>query len=288
MHMLGSLRRKLGLPVSLGTATALGATLMVALPAGAQAADDRSPEGEVGVSEASVSRTLENLDKVDDSLLIAPTKSAEAGPGEVDLGTGSVHVPIAPEKGVTLTDESGQDVRISLPYAAQAGQAKALDRGGVTYPGDQSATSVIVGEVGVQMITTIRGVDAPTTYPYDLSLDSGQSIQLADGGAEVVNADGSVAFVVAPAWAKDANGRDVPTHFEVAGSVLTQVVDHPSAENLAYPVVADPLVLPFWAWKCLAGLGIRSSDIIKIATMGSLNSVAAAFGRAAVACITGK
>ena len=288
MHLLGSLRRRLGLPVSLGTATALGATLMIALPAGAQAADDRSPEGGAGVSAASDSQTLENRDTVAGSLLIAPAESAEAGPGDMDLGSGSVHVPTALEQGVTLTDESGQDVKISLPYAAQAGQAKVLDRGGVTYPGDQSANSVIVGEVGVQMITTISGVDAPTTYPYDLGLDSGQSIQLADGGAEVVNADGTVAFVVAPAWARDANGRDVPTHYEVDGSVLTQVVDHPSAENLAYPVVADPLVLPFWAIKCLAGLGLKSSDIIKIATLGSPNSIAAAFGRAAVACVTGK
>lgn len=40
-------------------------------------------------------------------------------------------------------------------------------------------------------------------------------------------------------WAFDANGTPVPTHYEVQGSTLVQVVDHTGA-GIAYPVVADP------------------------------------------------
>lgn len=40
-------------------------------------------------------------------------------------------------------------------------------------------------------------------------------------------------------WARDANGAEVPTHFEVEGNVLTQVVEHKSGE-FAYPITADP------------------------------------------------
>lgn len=40
-------------------------------------------------------------------------------------------------------------------------------------------------------------------------------------------------------WARDAHGVAVPTHFEVEGNVLTQVVEHKSG-NYAYPIVADP------------------------------------------------
>ncbi|MBM0262830.1 hypothetical protein [Corynebacterium macginleyi] len=40
-------------------------------------------------------------------------------------------------------------------------------------------------------------------------------------------------------WARDAKGVEVPTHFEVQGNVLTQVVEHKSGD-FAYPITADP------------------------------------------------
>ncbi|WP_315636676.1 MULTISPECIES: hypothetical protein [Microbacterium] len=43
-----------------------------------------------------------------------------------------------------------------------------------------------------------------------------------------------------PAWAKDAAGNDVPTHYELAGNTLTQVVEHEELTEGQYPVVADP------------------------------------------------
>lgn len=43
-------------------------------------------------------------------------------------------------------------------------------------------------------------------------------------------------------WALDANGKPVPTHYEVNGTTLTQVVEH--AAGTAYPVVADPSYWP--------------------------------------------
>lgn len=42
-----------------------------------------------------------------------------------------------------------------------------------------------------------------------------------------------------PAWAVDAKGASVPTHFEADGNVLRQVVSHTSAK-VTCPVVADP------------------------------------------------
>ncbi|WP_257131989.1 hypothetical protein [Bacillus toyonensis] len=41
-----------------------------------------------------------------------------------------------------------------------------------------------------------------------------------------------------PAWAKDANGNPVSTHYKVEGNKLIQVVDFD--ENTAFPVIADP------------------------------------------------
>ncbi|WGH89964.1 hypothetical protein QDX23_07405 [Auritidibacter ignavus] len=43
-----------------------------------------------------------------------------------------------------------------------------------------------------------------------------------------------------PAWSVDANGVELPTHFEIDGNTLTQVVDTSDAQ---FPVVSDPLPL---------------------------------------------
>src|SRR5690606_35224627 len=42
-------------------------------------------------------------------------------------------------------------------------------------------------------------------------------------------------------WAIDAEGRQVPTRYEVDDEGVTQVVDH-RAGDFAYPIVADPKV----------------------------------------------
>ncbi len=52
------------------------------------------------------------------------------------------------------------------------------------------------------------------------------------------DAGGFVGGVASP-WAFDANGVSVPTHFEVSGAKLTQVVDHQSGD-FVYPISADP------------------------------------------------
>ena len=62
-------------------------------------------------------------------------------------------------------------------------------------------------------------------------------LPLTDGGAVIVDSEGVVVAVVAPAWAVDANGQAVPTHYRIDGTTLVQVIDHHGA---AYPVVGDP------------------------------------------------
>ncbi|WP_203757820.1 hypothetical protein [Cellulomonas chitinilytica] len=102
---------------------------------------------------------------------------------------------------------------------------------------------------GARVLTVLSSKDAPSTYTYGL----------ADGVVPVINPDGSatltvpvgaatvidLATVQAP-WAKDAEGRRVPTHFESTADGLVQVVEHAGAD-LTYPVVADPHVDLNWA-----------------------------------------
>jgi hypothetical protein len=97
---------------------------------------------------------------------------------------------------------------------------------------------------GLQVLVVIDGADAPSEYRFDMSVPAGATlVATADGGAEVVGADGQVVAGVAPAWALDADGQPVPTRYRIEGTTLVQVIDHHGA---AYPVVGDPKYT--WGW----------------------------------------
>ncbi|WP_156784095.1 hypothetical protein [Corynebacterium timonense] len=63
-----------------------------------------------------------------------------------------------------------------------------------------------------------------------------------------------MALIDAP-WARDAAGKVLPTHYEVAGDTFTQVVEV-NQPDVAYPIEADPRVnelLPIsWTEKSVA------------------------------------
>ncbi len=93
--------------------------------------------------------------------------------------------------------------------------------------------------VSVVAVLTKEGADEVS---FDLSLNGGSIEKAADGALLVTRmtpAGASVSAVIAPPWAKDASGKALPTHYEVAGATLIQNVDTTGAQ---YPVVADPTI----------------------------------------------
>ena len=61
-----------------------------------------------------------------------------------------------------------------------------------------------------------------------------------DGYFAILDSEGLPVAMIEPAWALDANGEAVDTHYEVAGNELVQIVNHGDGD--AYPIVADPAV----------------------------------------------
>jgi len=91
---------------------------------------------------------------------------------------------------------------------------------------------------GTQVLIGIDSAAAPATYDFGLGGDV-LPLPAADGGIDLVGPDGGVVAQVERPWAVDAEGRHVPTRYEVRGSTIRQVVDH-RTRDVAYPVVADP------------------------------------------------
>lgn len=159
-----------------------------------------------------------------------------------DVGDISAFVPSDPEQGISLSAEGGA-VEVSLPFGSQAEPLETTVEGVLAFDnGNDTATAAVVHDDGsIQVNTVIDGANSPTRYDYGLDLpEAGRVVLNDDGTVTVVNAEGGFVAGVAAPWARDANGKSIPTRYEVNGSTLTQVVDHTTATGIEYPVVADP------------------------------------------------
>jgi len=153
-----------------------------------------------------------------------------------------VIVPTDPSDQISLESSTGDVLSIGLPFADKATDATVVTDGVVAYDNKNlSTTAVVVKQDGsVQITVVIEGPTAPTKYPYELNIPSDATVSIGDnGGVTILDADGTFLGGIASAWAKDATGVSVPTHYVLNGSVLTQVVEHTTA-RFVYPIVADP------------------------------------------------
>src|ERR1035437_2398933 len=138
--------------------------------------------------------------------------------------------------------QSSKTLTIGLPVEVTQADAVLSSDGSVVYGSDGGTSSIVVQGFtnGVRMSTTLASKEAGTSFSYPLDLQKGSRIDVqANGSVLVVGPDGSFLGGLLAPWAKDRNGVSVPTHYEVHGNSVIQVIDgNPAA--LAYPVVADP------------------------------------------------
>lgn len=63
-----------------------------------------------------------------------------------------------------------------------------------------------------------------------------------DGSINILNENGDVHTYIAKPWAKDANGNDIPTHYEIKKQkdeiILRQYIEFD--KNSVFPITADP------------------------------------------------
>ncbi|MFK0002027.1 DUF2599 domain-containing protein [Paenarthrobacter sp. NPDC090522] len=175
---------------------------------------------------------------------VASVVADDSGSNAIEATVNDIRVvvPTDPADPVSLESTTGTTIKISLPFAGEAADAKPVQDGVVSYDNDNgSATVPVVKNDGsVQIMTVINDSAAPTRYTYNVGLAPNASLKLEkDGSVSVLGPDGSRLGGFAPAWAKDANGNDVRTHYEVVGTTIVQVVEHAVA-GVAYPVTADP------------------------------------------------
>jgi Protein of unknown function (DUF2599) len=223
-------------------ATALGSLLLVGgLAAPASAEDSFKSEVLNALSKAHANNTfadetlLSNLRKLDWSALNKDYSSLEGA-------TSTLSVPGSAAKPIEISTGEGQTISIALPFAANSKTAQRVADGAVAFDNQNDSATAILnkGNSSLQIVSVIKSDSAPERFTYQINVPSGFYLKTnGDKSASLFSAAGDFVGGIAPAWATDARGKAVPTHYEMAGTSFTQVVEHRKS-NYAYPIVADP------------------------------------------------
>ncbi|MBD3943255.1 hypothetical protein IF188_16300 [Microbacterium sp. NEAU-LLC] len=225
-RMQTSSRARVSIGVAIGTVIGL-----VAVPAYAEAPSDAN----------NVEDTVQALAAIPEAGPIADASEFDVEPnGDLTHTTADA----------ALTIESGAGLIIELdstfhdPLRVDAGPVQTVeiaDEGTAVFASaDYAVTPLPQDDGSVQIVNVLESSAAPERFDYHLSSTSALTLEIQDTGSVLVlNAAGEFVGGVAPPWAFDATGAVVPTHFEVAGSTLSQVIDH-QGRAYTYPISADP------------------------------------------------
>ncbi|NGN63634.1 DUF2599 domain-containing protein [Streptomyces sp. A7024] len=167
----------------------------------------------------------------------------EAGRGLAARGDGlNIDLPDHSRGTLTLArpGTGGAKLALGMPQEAEQRPAQVADDGTVAYPDALPHTDLAVQpmERSARVQTVLKSAGAPEefTFPVDVP-DGGRLAPGKDGSVAVLDARGKPVGGIEAPWAKDADGKAVPTEYRVEGDRLIQTVRHRGA---AYPVVADP------------------------------------------------
>jgi len=188
-----------------------------------------------GVREVPVAPSVRGADTI-----VATTFKVQNAAAEVS----TISLPVAPSGKVKIGSSSDQTpaVSIGLPTTGDHENAQVARDGTVVYQDstgnvDIAAQPLQDGSVRIQAV--LNDAAAPTEYSYRLGLPAGAVARLTqDGGVDILSPQ-QVINSIAPAWARDADGKAVPTRYELRGSDLVQVVEHTNG-GFSYPITADP------------------------------------------------
>lgn len=162
----------------------------------------------------------------------------------------------------TLPGDAASDAALSLPDGSRltmglpaSGDATALGAHAAAFEGSSPATDVVVQKTaaGLRALISIDDPSAPERYAFPIGGDVASLERQDDGSVLARDADGAVIAELAVPWARDADGRSVPTHFEVDGTTVYQVVEHRGG-GFTYGITADPWWNPF-SWGIWSKIG---------------------------------
>ncbi len=228
-------------PAKQAAASLLVATLLTAaIPPANTTSEGRADE--VSQAKRAISLIQSATDVVIDGADVTVAKNQQIAV-ETTNGT-DLRFPATASDQIHVRPSGGEAFSLTIPGDAPAHVVSIGGSSAVVYPGaDGSSSTAIANTHGaVQVLTTLADPSSPSTSSYEFATPEGTELRLdSDTGAVVALNAGRVVFGIAPPWAVDAAGTQVPTRFVVSGTTVTQVIEH-AAGDYVYPIVADPKV----------------------------------------------
>lgn len=202
--------------------------------------------------------------------------STETGGGLVStVEDSSVKSPATSADPVVM-DAAGTQTMVTLPVLeGNATSVSQTSDNTVVYVGSEEVSLAVqpLADGSTRFLTILDGKEAAQQYEYRFE---GAELDLQGDGSVLLYQEGALTGVVDVPWAKDANGLDVPTRYEIEGDALIQVIDHASG-NYAYPVVADPWWNPAtWQWKKIGRATVKGLKKCGLGALGISGGVVGA------------
>ncbi|MEW5323810.1 hypothetical protein V2J23_17335 [Geobacillus thermoleovorans] len=204
-------------------------------------AEDNSTSGE------DIGSLVDNITDAQD--IVDPTVLEQGNVAVVQNEAGTIQIPLDSNV-ITVNDEDIEknELKITLPKLNSEDAVK-TENGTIVYHSANEPSDLAVQPTteGIRSLIVIKDASAPHEYRFTIDVPDGEKLVSAaeylgeefdTGEVFIVDSDNKIQSVFAPAWAKDANGNPVPTHFIIKGNDIIQVVDF--NENTAFPIVADP------------------------------------------------
>lgn len=183
-------------------------------------------------------RALDDLASIhfsaDDTLAVSETLAGKI-----------VSVPSDASAFITIRRADGKILGIGIPSSQSASRAVGVSPGIIAYRNLNGSTTapLLKADGSVEILTIIESNRSPSAYRFPLQVPEGGRLELVDNAwISIRDADNNFVGGISPAWAKDANGDSLPTHYELEGTSLVQVIEHNRGRGVAYPVVADPWI----------------------------------------------
>ncbi|MEN9911972.1 MAG: hypothetical protein RI956_416 [Pseudomonadota bacterium] len=159
-----------------------------------------------------------------------------------------VLIPLSKVKNKTVTLlnpllKSGQNkFTIGLPIINSISDTQISKDGSVIYIDRQGITDMVVQsfEDSARVLTVLNNINSPVEYIYTVNIPvGGQILKMPNGAIVIFDKSTNLVGGFAPPWAVDAEGKKIPTHYEIRGNTVVQIINHINAA-IKYPVVADP------------------------------------------------
>lgn len=232
-------------------AAALAATMTLAVV---------NPTNAAALEAADASATVASVTGVTGTRDVVSTATTDSDSAAIVSTTaGTVDIPMSTRGPVSVG--AGQfAVSLGLPHLTEKPAVR--DAGGtVVYADGSRPANVAVQPLtsGFRALVNIKDASAPREYRFPVNGPTGShltssadllGVEYDTGELFLLDAAGHVITGFEAAWAKDANGAPVPTHYRLEGNTVVQVVEFD--QNTAFPVVADPT---FWdVTRCVASI----------------------------------